>query len=781
MKLDPSCSSFGARFALCLAASLALASAGRSQTVTAPSTDQTVNMPDFQVRDTRASAYSAEEAISTTRISVPILDIPQSVSVVTRELIDDTGGYRMLDTAKYVTPIMESSLAYGGDRYTLRGFQISQRFVDGVNVSGVDGYNMTSDTTNIERLEIIKGPNAILVPGGSPGGIVNQITKSPVFTNMDQFSFEYKEYLNDEASVDLDRVFGPANMDAARIVVSAWDQPNGYFLNQQRKGWLIAPSYTHKFANGDLATFKLESLYNKEGQGYSEQIDPSVGTAVGGYAKIIPYMPRNWSWGEDDANRQRWETRFVSEVDYHLGSVSSRFWLMADHATRDDKGNGSGTSKAGNQGNIDPLTGYYVPFTSFTYNAATGTETAKALTPSTNEIYTRSGQANLLKFDELHAKDDYAYAFDLSPGNTSTTIAGISANYQRLIWKNTTATNPPVDFNNLAATEPYDPAATVYTLNKDKAADQIDMQVFAYERLTLLDNKLIVAGGVSQFYGVLSRLDSGNLPLTNAAPNFYPYTLTGSSTDVNAGVIFKPAPDISIFAGYNRVGGSLPSSITAGENPRNFLVQQGDQYEAGVKTAFLKGRITASASVFDIKQNNFGVPNAAFVTDPTQPQFLYYDFTSKGMEIETNTLITPEFAIVGNFTHFQMRSSFGVPYRMVPDNEGAVYAKYTFRDGAQKGFGISLGLDYMDKAPGDQASGVTVASTPSHVIANHPTFYVAPRTLVQGGLSYEHSNWEVRLIVDNLTNEVYLQEAGARSALLAGLPRTFTGEFSLRF
>ena len=84
--------------------------------------------------------------------------------------MDDTQGFKMIDSAQYVTAITPSSLAAGGDRYTLRGFQISQRFVDGVNVSGVDGYNVSSDTSNVERLEIVKGPDAILVPGGSPGG-----------------------------------------------------------------------------------------------------------------------------------------------------------------------------------------------------------------------------------------------------------------------------------------------------------------------------------------------------------------------------------------------------------------------------------------------------------------------------------------------------------------------------------------------------------------------------------------------------------------------------------
>ncbi len=742
--------------------------------------DETVNLPQFQVRDTRSSEYAANEATSTSRISVPIIDIPQSVAVVTRELMNDTGGFRMLDTAKYVTPIMESSLGYGGDRYTLRGFQISQRFVDGVNVSGQDGYNMTSDTTNIERLEIIKGPNAILVPGGSPGGIVNQITKSPRMNDFAVLSYEYKEYLNNEGSIDVNRVFGAGGNDAARLVVSGWDQNQGYYNNQFRRGWLVAPSYTHLLdRNNDQIMIKLETLYNDEGQGYGTVLDPSVGT--NGTARIAPYIPRDWSWGEREAHRRRWETRLLSELDLHLGDVSSRLWLMVDHATRNDRGVPAGTPVAGTQGSYNPLTGIWTPFVSYTWNAATRTATATPLVPSMNETYIRSGQANLLKFDEAHFKNDYAYTFQPITGATSTTIAGVSANFQRLSWKNLTATNIPVDFNNLAATEFYNPASTVYTLNKDKAADEIDGQIFGYERLTFFDNRVILAGGLSQFYGVLTRLDSGNLPLTNAAPNFYPYTLTGASTDLNSGVIYKPLKTVSVFVGYNRVGGVLPSSITAGENPKNFLVQQGDQLEGGVKTSFLQGRLNVSFSLYKITQNNFGVANAAFITDPTQPQFLYYDFTSKGGEIEFNTLLTPNLEFIGNYTHLRMRSSYGVPYRMVPDNEGAAFLKYTFRQGVAKGFNASVGVDYMGRAAGDQAAGVTVASTPGNLIPNQPSFYVAQRTLLQVGVGFEQPRWTIRALVDNATNHNYIQTAGSRTSLLPGLPRTYTGEFTYKF
>lgn len=729
--------------------------------------EEVVTLSAFTVRDRRSSAYGAQEAVSTTRISVPIQDVPQTVSVVTRELMDDTMGNRMLDVAKYVTPVMESSLSSGGDRVTLRGFQVSQRFVDGVNVSGVDGYNMSSDTTNVERLEIIKGPNAILVPGGSPGGIMNQITKSPKFSNFSTATLVVKEYLGSEASVDLNRTFGDGK-DAFRVVVSAWDS-DGYFREQFRQGWLFAPSFTHVFSNGAQLTSKLETLYNKETQGIGAVIDPSIGTSTGGYARIITGMDRNNAWGPHGDNRERRETRWLNELTFKLGdNTSARLWLMADHAEREDWGAPGGVPTAGYQGARNPLTGEWEPFRSF---GAGPTYTATVLTPSASTTYNRSGQGNLLIFDELHLKNDYAIEFEPTDSMKSTTILGLSANYQKLTWKNWSNTRAAVDIANPT----WDTPMLTSTLLRDKKGAQQDMQVFVYQRLNFFNDKLILAGGASQFWGTLERLDNGNLPAVVSR------SLSKSVTDSNIGVIFKPRENISLFAGYNKVGGALPTSILAGETVANFLVQTGDQLEAGVKATMLDGRVTTSASWFDIKQDNFQVPNSAFNTDPTQPQFFFQNLTSKGFEVEFSALLNKNITWVGNFIHLKMRDPNGVRQRMVPDNAAATYLKYSFTKDRLKGFSVSLGIDYMDEAPGEQASGITAASTATKVIPNQPGFYLAPRTLANLGFGYERDNWVLRVSIDNVLDKEYIQSSGSRNTLVAGLPRNWSSSFTYKF
>ncbi len=732
-----------------------------------PENEKPVTLPEFTVRDVRSGAYNAMEAVSLTRISIPIQDLAQTVSVVTRELVDDTQGFRMLDVAKFLTPLQESSPS-GGDRYSIRGFQTSQRFIDGVNVSGLDGYNMPSDTTNVERLEIIKGPNAILVPGGGFGGIMNQITKSPKFENFTALSVRWKTYLGSEASVDANRSFQDGK-SAARVVFSLWDS-KGYANGDFRKGYLLAPSFTHVFSGGAQITLKVETLHNEQGAGQGVSIDPAVGTSVGGNARKNPLLPRNNMWGPTGDNRFRWETRFYSDLNFKVGdNIASRLWLMADTAERNDHGAPGGGPQVGNQGNRDPLTGAYVPFMSFKYTAATNTETATPIVPSTSTIFTRTNQANRLVFNEVHLKNDYASEYNLGAGVKGTTIAGLSANYQRVAWKNWNGTRPAVDYATGQRVGPDDPLALVIV--KDKIAAQEDMQVFAYQRINLFNDQVILSGGASQFWGVLERLD--NSPVS---PPLLPST-RNAVTDANWGVIYKPLKQVSLFAGFNRVGGALPSSIQAGDFATNgFKIGVGSQWEYGVKTSFLNNRITTSASYFRISQSNVTAPNSVFATDPTQPQFLFFDLRNHGLEVEANAAITKEFMLIGNYTHMHMRDTYGIPQRMVADNAAALFAKYTFAEGPAKGLGFSFGWDYMDQVAGDQTTLATAAG-----VTNQPSFYLAPRTLLEAGVSYKHGKWSVGVMVNNLTNKDYILASLTRTTLVEGDPRSYSVTFDHRF
>lgn len=134
-------------------------------------------LPEVKVQGGReAAGYNAPTATSATKIEAPLRDIPQTVNVVPQELLRDQGARSLQDALKNVPGI---GLSHGDgqrDQVTIRGFTaIADQFIDGLR----DDALYFRDLSNIERVEVIKGPASVLYGRGSSGGLINRITKKP--------------------------------------------------------------------------------------------------------------------------------------------------------------------------------------------------------------------------------------------------------------------------------------------------------------------------------------------------------------------------------------------------------------------------------------------------------------------------------------------------------------------------------------------------------------------------------------------------------------------------
>ena len=102
------------RALLCATFGLALPPVAWSQTPATTNqadtrSEEVVTLPQFTITETAANPYVSRQALSASRVAMDIQDIPQSVSVVTKDFIKDSMGQRMLDAAKYITPVVEST------------------------------------------------------------------------------------------------------------------------------------------------------------------------------------------------------------------------------------------------------------------------------------------------------------------------------------------------------------------------------------------------------------------------------------------------------------------------------------------------------------------------------------------------------------------------------------------------------------------------------------------------------------------------------------------------
>jgi len=157
-----------------LAAALGLAFSGAAWAQKAPE----VVLDEVQVRSDRQpdSSYNPPTATSATKIEAPLRDIPQTVNVVPQSLLRDQAAQSMQDALKAVPGVGFSHGDGQRDQVTIRGFSaIADQFVDGLR----DDALYFRDLSNIEQIEVLKGPASVLYGRGSSGGLINRITKKP--------------------------------------------------------------------------------------------------------------------------------------------------------------------------------------------------------------------------------------------------------------------------------------------------------------------------------------------------------------------------------------------------------------------------------------------------------------------------------------------------------------------------------------------------------------------------------------------------------------------------
>lgn len=188
-------------------------------------------------------AYSPATSSTATKGSAPLRDVPQAVNVVPGQLLRDQGARSMEDALRNVPGVAMSHGDGQRDQVVIRGFTaIADQFVDGVR----DDALYFRDLANIERVEVLKGPAAVLYGRGSSGGLINRVTKKPKFgetsgeATLGLGSFDYRR-----ATADVN--LGINDAAAFRLNMAAED--SGSYRDQQFvKRYNFAPSLALKLA-----------------------------------------------------------------------------------------------------------------------------------------------------------------------------------------------------------------------------------------------------------------------------------------------------------------------------------------------------------------------------------------------------------------------------------------------------------------------------------------------------------------------------------------------------
>ncbi|WP_354686050.1 TonB-dependent siderophore receptor [Cupriavidus necator] len=202
--------------------------------------------------------YVPTEASGATRTDTPLREVPQSVRVVTSELIDDLGATRLADTVDYVSGIARLN-DFGGtwDNYAIRGFSSTDMGYLVNGFPGSRGYNPMRDAATVERFEFLKGPAAALYGSSEPGGTINIVTKKPKFTRATTAEVSAGTLGFARATVD---TTGPIHDKVAyRLNVMAEDSASRSSLIDSHK-YLVAPALAWAIDSQTLLQYEGEFM-----------------------------------------------------------------------------------------------------------------------------------------------------------------------------------------------------------------------------------------------------------------------------------------------------------------------------------------------------------------------------------------------------------------------------------------------------------------------------------------------------------------------------------------
>ncbi|MFI5336565.1 MAG: TonB-dependent receptor domain-containing protein, partial [Opitutales bacterium] len=219
-----------------------------------------------------------------------------------------------------------------------------------------------------------------------------------------------------------------------------------------------------------------------------------------------------------------------------------------------------------------------------------------------------------------------------------------------------------------------------------------------------------------------------------------------------AGILYKVLPNVSAYYNF---------STNAGLASLAPMWQAGKQNEFGLKSSFIKNRISVTVDHFAITQSNVAFQNPLFNLGQSSIQNIYQALSSKGEELNVVGGLTKDLSVVMSYTNQKLRDPFGRRPRNIPDQMANLLLNYHFSSGTWKDASVFIGLNYCGNVAGE-----TVTANTSLGVPELPGYYVAAYTVTNAGASYRWGKYRFNLNVHNLFDQKFWWQAQARSSLL---------------
>lgn len=217
-----------------------------------------------------ASGADSLEEVKVTAIrqpfrgDIPLEELPQSVQILDSELLQTIGVTELDDVLDLASGIARQN-TFGGlwDSFAIRGFAGDENAPSGYLVNGFNngrGFSGRRDASNIERIEVLKGPGSALFGRGEPGGTINIVTKKPEFDHKGSLELAGGRFDTYRVAGDYT---GPISNSVAFRINGAWEDSNGFRDTVTFKKTALTPSLLFRIGEATVVNYELE-LVNQE-------------------------------------------------------------------------------------------------------------------------------------------------------------------------------------------------------------------------------------------------------------------------------------------------------------------------------------------------------------------------------------------------------------------------------------------------------------------------------------------------------------------------------------
>ena len=649
-------------------------------------------------------------------------ETPQSITIITREQIDDQGASTVADVLEYTTGLSVKRVDRGRNLLSARGFDITAFQLDGLPfATGNVGLEETS-TAIYDRIEVIRGATGLLQGAGEPSASINMVRKRADARELTgEVNFEAGSWNHVSGLIDIGAPLTADGSVRARLVAEVYSQ-DAFVDLESSNGFTLYGTIAADLGPG--TRLRVGASYQRDERDGVMWAQLPYWYADGSRPDWARSKTTGADWNEWDTTEK---AAFVSLEQDLGGSWQLRGDLSYFEQVEDSK-------LIWLWGSPDRETGTGMDIRPYWYLSKP-----------------KQWSAN------LQVKGDYQLF-----GRQHELVFGAMYSHQKGGWTNRdpdpASVAPVGDFHAWDGSYPEPVWGERYRMSGFGTTEQT--AIYGVTRFQILDRLKLIAGG---------RLSSWTRDEEEALYTPEPYRIEHKGVFTPyAGLILDLGDFLSAYASYT----SIFNPQTARDRTGRYLDPlEGDNYEAGLKADLMDGRLRASAAVFRVEQSNFAVPDI----DPEtgDPYFVpgttdvasrpAKGVVSKGYELEMQGEPLRGWDISVGWSHFKAKDPDGVDVQAhQPRRVFRMATKYEF-GGALNGFSLGGSLRWESRPPQTAPNPVTGQDEPVGQKAYALVNLMGAYALTEA--------WSVQVNVNNVFDKSYYNTNSWFGGFIYGEPR----------